>query len=362
MTPLDYYRDLCSKGLILEDQHQLEVMNDLQLVYLDIVSEHKKQSRISSIIRKSRLVKGLYLWGGVGVGKTFMMDCFYHCIPYHDKKRMHFHQFMQLIHHELKKYQGKKDPLSYIADDLAKNTSLLCFDEFIVTDIADAMLLGRLLKLLFSRRVCLVATSNTMPDDLYKNGLQRKSFLPAISLIKQHTHVVHIPAVMDYRMRSIKRADLFYIPHDRHAVVNMERIFARLARHESVTQEAVIIHDRAIPVIARSHSVIWFDYRAICTPPRSQNDYLDIVRHYSTIMISDIPLIAPEARNQITLFIKMIDIFYDHHVCLICSAAGEPDEIYKHGSLLSEYSRTRSRLLEMQSDAYRNQCMGRRHD
>lgn len=361
MTPLEYYRDQCNKGLILEDQHQLKVLHELQKIYHDLIAEQNMRSGFVALIRKSRLVKGLYLWGGVGVGKTFLMDCFYQSIPFPNKMRTHFHEFMQYIHLELKKYQGKSDPLSYVATALAKSTSLLCFDEFIVTDIADAMLLGRLLALLFSKRVCVVATSNTLPDDLYKNGLQRKSFLPAIALIKQHTRVVHIPSIMDYRMGFIKKTDLYFTPHDTQAITKMENIFNVLSAHESISNDPLIIHDRSIPVIKHSDAVAWFEYHALCTPPRSQNDYLALVRHYSTILISNIPLLAPEDMNQVTLFIKMIDIFYDHHICLVCSAAGEPNQIYKQGLLLAEFGRTRSRLLEMQSETYRIRCIERRH-
>lgn len=352
MTPLDYYHDLCAKGLITQDAYQLDMLQQFQRIYHGLIKEHKARQRLTAFLRQPHRVKGLYLWGGVGVGKTFLMDCFFHCIPFSNKMRMHFHPFMRLIHKELKKYEGKKDPLMLIADDLAKNNLLICFDEFFVTDITDAMLLGRLFTLLFAKGVCLVATSNVMPDDLYKNGLQRKSFLPAIEMLKRHTEVTHILSTNDYRLQYMKKEGVYYTPHNEHAIQSMEKIFYLLSDNASAVNDPLRINEREIQIIKRAKNVIWFDYQHIAMMPRSQNDYLEIVKDYHAILISNIPVIPPDAKNQITLFIKMIDVFYDYRVQLICSAAGTIDAIYSEGSMSALFERTRSRLLEMQSAEY----------
>ena len=225
MTPFDYYRDQCKKGFITEDHNQLQALHHLQRIYIGLLSEHKKRCGFFSSLRKPQLVKGAYLWGGVGIGKTFLLDCLYRSLPFHNKLRMHFHPFMQLVHRELKSHQGKKDPLKYIAKDLAKKYMLLCFDEFVVSDIADAMLLGRLFRLMFAYGVCLVTTSNAMPDDLYKRGLQRKSFLPTIALLKQNTDVIHLPTSIDYRARYWRNTGFFYTPNDDASRSSMENHF-----------------------------------------------------------------------------------------------------------------------------------------
>lgn len=352
MTPLEYYLEQCKKGLICEDPQQLAVLQHLQKIHDELLKEHTTRARLFSALRKPKLVRGLYMWGGVGIGKTFLMDCFYHCLPFPEKKRMHFHQFMRFVHQELKNQQGKTDPLQKIAKELAKRTVLICFDEFFVADITDAMLLGRLLKALFSQGVCLVATSNVMPDDLYKNGLQRKQFLPAIALIKQHTTVMHVPTVTDYRLRHLKEAGVFYTPNDQAARENMEKTFALLAHHKTIRYDALEIDGRFIPVKKQADDIVWFDFDIICSVPRSQRDYLYIAEKFSTVFISNIPIIPPHAKNIISLFIRLVDVFYDARVGLVFSAEKPVKQIYDQGSLLQDYMRTRSRLLEMQSESY----------
>ncbi len=352
MTPLDYYYAECRKGTIFEDPQQLDAMQHLQRVYVDIVSEHHKRQGFFSFLQKTHLIKGLYLWGGVGIGKTFMMDCFYNCIPFSEKLRMHFYQFMQLVHQELKKHQGEKDPLNLIAKDLAKQTMLVCFDEFFVSDITDAMLLGRLFKALFTQNVCLVTTSNVQPDDLYKNGLQREQFLPAIAMLKQNTTVVHIPTSIDYRLRHLKEAGVFYTPLDEVARVNMEKSFAALAANQPISTQPIIIHGREIKIKKSAGKTVWFDFSELCTVPRSQNDYLMIAEQYDTVFVSDIPTIPANAKDTIYLFISMVDVFYDARVRLVISAAEPVADLYSRGYMTLEYARTHSRLLEMQSTDY----------
>ena len=237
MNPLDYYRDQCNQGRIIEDHHQLHALNHLQRIYIALLNEHQRRSGILSGFRKPQLVHGAYLWGSVGIGKTFLLDCLYRSLPFQNKLRMHFHAFMQLVHRELKIYQGKKDPLKWIANDFAKKTILLCFDELIVNDIADAMLLGRLFRLLFSQGVCLVTTSNVMPDDLYKKGLQRKLFLPD-ALLKQHTEIIHLPKWIIAQI--IFEKSVYYIPNDRAAENHLENHFLFCNDEEFDTQPVEI--------------------------------------------------------------------------------------------------------------------------
>lgn len=352
MTPLDYYQEQCRQGIVLEDAQQLMALQYLQALYHELVSEQKKRNSLFAFLRPAKSVQGLYLWGGVGIGKTFLMDCFYHCLPMAQKKRVHFHQFMRFVHAELKKYQGKKDPLQHIAKALAKETRILCFDELLVTDITDAMLLGRLLRALFSQGVCLVATSNVAPDDLYKNGLQRPLFLPAIAMLKKHMHVISLTTTADYRLRHLQHAGVYFTPDDEIADEEMEKCFALLSQGETYLQEPIEICGRRITIKKQAGDMVWFDFDKICAVPRSQHDYLAIAEKYSTILISHIPIIPSQAKDTISLFIRMVDVFYDARVRLVISAAASVDKLYEHGYLAFDFARTRSRLLEMQSQAY----------
>lgn len=352
ISPLEYYQEQCKKGLIFEDAQQLPAMQGLQRVFDDLIKEQKKKAGIAALFHKSQAVKGLYLWGGVGIGKTFMMDCFYHCLPPKQKMRLHFYQFMQMVHRELTHHQGKKNPLDIIASDLAKQTKILCFDELFVSDITDAMLLGRLFKALFSRGVSLVMTSNVAPDDLYKNGLQREQFLQAIELIKEHTDVVHITTAIDYRLRHLKEAGVFYTPLDEAARKNMEKSFQLFANGRPVTEDPIIIHGRSVNIKKQAGDVVWFEFTDICTVPRSQMDYLAIAEKYRTVLISDVPAIPASAKDMICLFIGLVDVCYDARVRLVLSSAEPVAEIYSRGYMIMEYARTYSRLVEMQSTDY----------
>lgn len=352
MNPFKFYQDQCNKGLVIPDERQRSVMMHLQELYKQLVIERKKRGYFSVFLRKPRLIKGLYLCGNVGIGKTFLMDTFYHCIPFPEKKRMHFHQFMRFIHQQLKIYQGKKEPLQKIAKELAQEIQLICFDELFVTDIADAMLLGRLLRALFSYGVCLVVTSNVMPDDLYKNGLQRRQFLPAIELLKHHTYVMQMESSIDYRLRHSKDACVFYTPNNALAHQNMERHFSLLTNDKTISRTPITICGRIIHIIKQADNIVWFDFKTLCTSPRSQQDYLAIAEKYHTIFISDIPIIPPHAKDMITLFIHLIDVLYNAHVQLIFSSSVSIDKIYTHSYMQFEYARTCSRLTEMQTENY----------
>lgn len=352
MTPLDYYQDQISKGFISSDPEQLLVLQSFQNVYLQLMIEQKKRTSFFAFLRKPVLVKGLYLWGGVGIGKTFLMDCFYHSLPFQNKLRMHFHQFMQMVHNRLTAHQGEEDPLKVIAKELSKQTIVLCFDELFVSDITDAMLLGRLFKALYAEGVCLVATSNVHPDDLYKNGLQRLQFLPAIALLKAKTEIIHLAANVDYRLRHLREAGVFYTPLNREAKQNMEKTFHALTQGMTVTREPIVVFERPIQINRRADKVVWFEFNEICQVPRSQKDYLAIAETYQTVFISNIPMIQPNEKDTICLFISLVDVMYDARVRLVISAAEPVENLYNRGYMIMEYTRTHSRLKEMQSLDY----------
>jgi len=352
MTPLDYYQEQCRLGLIVEDPQQVRVLQHLDDLQRQLLQENLKRASLFASLRKPKLVKGLYLWGGVGIGKTFLMDCFYHTLPIAKKQRMHFYQFMSYVHAELKKYQGKEEPLQLVANDLAREVMVLCFDEFHVSDIADAMLLGRLLEALFDKGVCLVATSNIEPDELYKNGLQRQHFLPAIALLKKEVIVLHVDIETDYRLRHLKHAGVFYIPNDAAAHNNMEKSFLLLSDNQPVSTDPIELFERKIPVVKQAGEVVWFDFKVICGVPRSQEDYLVLAQNFHTLLISDLPVLPPQSRDRISLLIKLVDVLYDERRRLVLSAEAPLEKIYSQGRLAFEYTRTLSRLLEMQSEDY----------
>lgn len=352
MTPLDYYLDQQARGLITSDDEQRRVIGQLQSVYFSLVSECENRQRLLSRLRKPTVVRGLYLWGGVGIGKTFMMDCFYNSIPFKNKMRMHFHQFMQFIHDELKRHKGQKNPLSLVAKSISKSSLLICLDEFIVNDIVDAMLLARLLEALFANGITIVTTSNIEPDQLYTKGLQRSSFLPAIALIKQYLSITHVASVKDYRLSFLKSAGVYYTPDDQHAMQLMEKTFELVSHHQPVEVGSIQVLGRSIVIIKKAGDTIWFDFNAICRPPRSQHDYLELAKHYRTVLISHVPLIPSDAKDTISLFIRLVDVFYDARIRLVISAEATVDRLYTGTTLLPEYLRTQSRLIEMQSERY----------
>lgn len=352
MTPLEFYNNECLKGTILPDEEQNIAIHYLQNIYDKLIEEHTKRLSWQKLFRKPALIEGAYLWGGVGIGKTFLMDCFYSCLPFSHKMRMHFFQFMQRVHHDLTVHQGKSDPLNIIAKELAKETIVICFDEFLVWDITDAMLLGKLLEALFANGVTLIATSNTAPENLYKNGLQRSRFLPAIGLLKKNLKIIHLSTLIDYRLRHLAEAGVFYTPLDSKAAENMQKTFDLFAGNERVDELPIIVNGRTIKINKKTNNIIWFDFLDICSIPRSQNDYLSIAERYKTIFISDIPAFDANSTDRIYLFIALVDVFYDAHVQLVISAAEELSELYKKGCMVLEYARTHSRLLEMQSKDY----------
>ncbi len=297
-------------------------------------------------------VRGVYLWGDVGRGKTFVMDLFFESLPFDEKLRFHFHRLMYRIHRRLKKLRHLENPIGIIADEFAAQSRIICLDEFFVADIADAMILGKLLTALFERQVTLVATSNIPPDDLYHDGLQRGQFLPAIDLIKQHMEIIEVDGNTDYRLRVLEQARIFHSSLDESADRNLASYFDRIASDRYSTGQTLEILGREIVTRQRADGIAWFDFVALCDGPRSQDDYIEIARCFQTVILSDVPVMNSGQDNQVRRFIALVDEFYDRRVNLIISAAAEIADLYTGTRLQKEFRRTRSRLLEMQSTEY----------
>ena len=306
-------------------------------------------------------VRGLYLWGGVGRGKTWMMDLFYQSLPFPERRRRHFHRFMHDVHAELKALHERQAPLEVVAEHIAKDTRVLCFDEFFVSDIADAMILGGLFAALFKQGVTLVATSNVEPRNLYKDGLQRQRFLPTIDLLQQHVDVIAVDGTTDYRLRRLTQAGT-YLPSDASDTMQrLRELFDELADQsgrpwpgQSAADPAssIEIEGRHIPVVRERGGVVWFDFMALCSGPRSQEDYIEIARDYQSVIVSDIPVLDSFHEDEARRFIALVDEMYDRNVNLIVSAAVPPVELYRGERVAFQFERTASRLIEMQSEEY----------
>lgn len=296
--------------------------------------------------------RGLYIWGGVGRGKTALMDLFHESLPETGKARFHFHRFMQRIHIELDALAERTDPLDVIAERLAAQWQIVCFDEFFVSDIADAMLLGRLLESLFRRGVVLVATSNVAPSDLYRDGLQRARFLPAIALIEEHCDTWHLETDTDYRLRALRDGATYKVGHASECNQLLEKMFDDLASGRRLEQSDVAIEGRQIPVIQLSMNTVWFDFAALCEGPRGTNDYIELARRFQTVFISHVPIMDNQRDDAARRFIALVDEFYDRRVKLIIASAVAAENLYQGKRLAFEFERTVSRLTEMHSEEY----------
>lgn len=310
---------------------------------------------IGSLLKRNRSLvpeRGLYMWGGVGRGKTWLMDLFLASLPFKDKQRSHFHRFMHAVHDDLKKLGYRENPLELVAERTARHTRVLCFDEFFVADIADAMLLGTLFDALFRRGVTLVATSNVPPQSLYKDGLQRARFLPAIQLIEQHTEVINVDGGTDYRLRTLEHATTWFDAGAPDTGKRMEQLYTAIAGEPGHAHQSLTVEHRKLQVYRLSGDVAWFEFRQLCDGPRGQNDYIELARCYHTVFLSNIPVLDAEHENQSRRFIALVDEFYDRSVKLIISAAAPLAILYRGTRLSFEFERTRSRLIEMQSQQY----------
>lgn len=346
------------------DMAQEKAIQSLQRICDELVSvppasdlsQPKLLKRLLGSRRKDRYtfaaVKGLYLWGSVGRGKTYLVDLFYNALPIDHKQRIHFHSFMQQTHEGLQKLKEQQNPLKLVARRFAKKARLICLDEFFVSDITDAMLLSGLLQELFHQGVTLVTTSNIPPDELYKDGLQRARFLPAIDLIKNHMEIMNLDGAMDYRLRYLEKAEIYHYPLDDKAEEILMDTFIHVSPETGYPHGNLEIAGRSIATQRQADGVVWFNFSAICDGPRSQTDYLEIARCFHTVLISEVPVMDWQMENQARRFLNLVDAFYDHKVKLIISAAAPITEIYQGKQLTFEFQRVFSRLQEMQSHAY----------
>jgi cell division protein ZapE len=332
------------------DAAQLNALQHFQRLYEDVAGLERLEASLIRLLARRRVVQGIYLWGGVGRGKSFLMDSFFNCAPVARKRRIHFHRYMQEIHHALNRHQGEEDPLRIIARETARDTRLLCLDEFHVTDITDAMLMRRLLEGLFEMGVVLVTTSNQHPDELYEHGLQRSQFLPAIELIKSNLELVNVDQGIDYRLRELERAGVYHTGDG--AEERLEHAFVQIARHESAEDTALEIEDRIINARRLGRGVAWFDFAELCDGPRGKADYIELSRRYHTIVISGIPRFGRNNADVVRRFTWLVDEFYDRRVKLILSAADQPEALYPMAEGGDQFLRTVSRLTEMQTHQY----------
>ena len=362
MTPLQKYDSDVAKTLVALDDGQRAVLEVLESFFHGISDKQKGNTFIDVLaerlfgkkINSRPEIGGIYLWGGVGRGKTYLMDLFFECVPFDQKERTHFHRFMLSVHKKLRNLQGVKNPLNAVAKSIADRAKILFFDEFFVSDIGDAMLLAGLLEALFKRSVVLILTSNIYPDELYKNGLQRERFLPAINLIKANTLVVELKSGIDYRLQKLSESSIYHSPTDERANREILEKFNDLVPDQAEIKKHCMIqvYGRSIEVLHCSQNVAWFDFLALCDSPRSVFDYVEIARMFHTIIVSDIPQFSEKNEDKARRFVYLIDELYDRRVNLIVSAEVSIPSLYKGRKLNFEFKRTQSRLTEMQSIDY----------
>ena len=355
--PAGEYQRRIAAGRLEADPAQQPAVAALERLYDDLVAADRRQrslrGRLDRLLgRPAPLVRGIYLHGGVGRGKTFLMDLFFHCLPFREKRRQHFHRFMASVHEQLRQLRDAENPLEIVAARIAAECRIICFDEFAVSDIADAMILGNLYTALFRRGVSLAATSNIAPADLYRDGLQRQRFVPAIEAIEANTVVLELEGDRDYRLRVLERAVTYLFPDDGEAERHLTDAFAAIAPDESEMAGTMEILGRPVTFVRRSDGVIWLEFDAICDGPRSQDDYIELAREFQTVVVSGVPQFTSQLENQARRFIALVDEFYDRRVKLMLSAQAPLGDLYAGKRLQREFERTRSRLTEMQTHDY----------
>jgi cell division protein ZapE len=357
MTPWERYQQDLRRDDFNHDPAQEAAVRALQDLYERLLARQASDQRLLGRLRR-RLgaarepERGLYFWGGVGRGKTYLMDAFYDCLPYERKLRVHFHRFMQRVHRDLTELKGEENPIERIGDRLAGTTEVICFDEFFVSDIADAMILANFLEAIFSRGIALVATSNIAPPGLYANGLQRGRFLPAIDLLEKHTTVINVDGGTDYRLRTLEQAELYHSPLGPEADASMEASFTALAPDTAQHWQRIEINGRFLTCRRLADDVAWFEFPELCAGPRSQNDYIELAREFHAVLLSGVPRLGPADDDQCRRFINLVDEFYDRNVKLVVAAEALPTDLYSGTRLSFEFERTISRLQEMQSHDY----------
>ena len=360
MTPKQRYEQDLKRSDFQQDEAQAMAVNALDNLYhqlidylnTPVVKPSRWQKLLGKKEEKPELPKGLYFWGGVGRGKTYLMDTFFDALPTDKKMRVHFHRFMYRVHDELKLLDHVSDPLELIADKFSKEAVIICFDEFFVSNVSDAMILGDLFTMLFNRGITLVATSNIEPSGLYKDGLHRDRFLPAIAEVENHTTVMNIDSGIDYRLRVLQQAELYESPitkANHHWLANR---FVSLSNNQKISNEPITINGREIPINARTADILFCDFRHLCMAPRSAADFIELAKRFSTVLVDSVPALDDQMRDPTRRFIYLVDEFYDRRVKLLVRAEQSILELYQGKKLAFEIERTRSRLLEMQSEDY----------
>ncbi|MFZ9871340.1 MAG: cell division protein ZapE [Steroidobacteraceae bacterium] len=353
---LQRYRSALQEAGHTEDAHQREALQSFIRLRHDLLQGEKSAwQRIGSRLgfgKPATTARGLYLWGSVGRGKTWLMDLFYESLPFTEKRRAHFHRFMQSVHAGLKRHREVQDPLRAVAADLSAEARVICLDELFVTDIADAMLLAGLFSHLIERGVTLVFTSNVPPSGLYRDGLQRQRFLPAIDLLEQHCEVLTLDGDTDYRLRQLTQRSIYLDSAAEITSKSLTKFFDDLSDCVQIDAQSIEIEGRDIPVVKLAENVVWFEFNALCEGPRSQNDYVSLAREFQSVLVSNVPVFDATTENAARRFIAMVDEFYDRRVNLVISASAAPTELYRGEKLAFEFERTASRLIEMQSEEY----------
>ncbi|MDP5150369.1 cell division protein ZapE [Rheinheimera baltica] len=356
MTPLQKYQQDLTRDDFQHDAAQEFAVLQLQRLFDDYIKQKPQQLSLWQRLRGEKLkpqpLMGLYFWGGVGRGKTYLVDTFYECLPGERKLRIHFHRFMHRVHEELKLLKGVSSPLEKVADIFKQETDILCFDEFFVSDITDAMILGTLMQALFARGMTLVATSNIEPDGLYRNGLQRARFLPAIAAIKQYCSIVNVDSGIDYRLRTLEKAEIYHFPLDEQAEKNLLEYFNALSVEPRQQDAQIDVVNRKLHARFEADGVVWFEFTQLCETARSQYDYMELSRCYNTVLLSGVKLMGRQNDDVARRFIALVDEFYERNVTLIISAEVALEQLYSDGILSFEFKRCISRLQEMQSREY----------
>jgi cell division protein ZapE len=364
LTVLDYYRRTLERRGYVSDAAQMRAVERLQRLYEEWTDyKARRSSALRRLVVRPPLPKGVYLWGGVGRGKSFLMDSFYLCVPLVRKRRVHFHHFMRDVHRELDEIKGQEDPLGVLARRIARRYRLICFDEFHVNDVADAMILGRLLKRTIELGVVYCMTSNYAPDELYKDGLRRDDFVTTIELIKANLDVLNVDSGVDYRLRALEQVSVYHTPLGEASGKALLETFRQIAEVDEEFHE-LDVEGRVIPYLHRAGGVVWFDFHVLCGWGRSQHDYLDLARRFHTIIVSGVPRMGLDLADEARRFTLMVDVFYDNRVKLVLSAAAPPDKLLdadavqkdvRLRAMVFEFDRTASRLIEMQTRAYLGQ-------